>query len=368
MKIPFRDLRVKDAAMRAELLAAVEKVLVHGRLILGPEVSQFEAEVAKYCGRRYAVGVNSGTDALYLALRALGVGPGDEVITTPLSWIATLNSIVLTGATPVFVDIKPDLNINEELIEAAITPKTKAIVPVHFTGRMCGMSRIMETAARHGVPVVEDAAQAFGSRLDGRVSGGFGLVGCFSMNPMKVFCAYGEAGAIVTDDEDIALRLESLRYNGTVNKEDCRWPSLNGRLDTVQAAMMLVGLKYLQKKIDGRRRISEFYDSVLGGVVGVPPHDGSYHSYYSYTITAERRDELLEYLASRGVETKIQHPILMPYHTAYKHLGGFHIPVAENLVKKILCIPNQEDLTAEELGYVSSCILEFYNGNKRESG
>jgi dTDP-4-amino-4,6-dideoxygalactose transaminase len=360
VKIPYRDLRVKDEALRAELLSAVDKVLIHGRLILGPEVGEFEKEVAAYCGRRRAVGVNSGTDALYLALRALDIGPGDEVITTPLSWIATVNAIVLTGAAPVFVDIKPDLNINEELIETAITPRTKAIAPVHFTGRMCSMGRIMETAARHGVAVVEDAAQAFGSRLDGRAAGGFGLVGCFSMNPMKVFCSYGEAGAVVTDDEDIAGRLESLRYNGTVNKEDCRWPSLNGRLDTVQAAMMLVELKYLQRRLDGRRRVADIYDAALDGVVGTPPRDGSYHSYYSYTITAEMRDELKKYLASRGVETKIQHPILMPHHTAYRHLAGYHIPAAESLVKKILCIPNQEDLSREEVEYVAGCIRDFY--------
>ena len=363
MKIPYRDLSVKDPTLKTELLQSVDRVLSHGRTILGPEVDEFEKQVAKYCQKKYAVGVNSGTDALYLALRCLDIGHGDEVITTPLSWIATLNAISLCGATPVFVDISEDLNINASLIADAITPKTKAIVPVHFTGRMCDMAQILDVASKHGIRVIEDAAQAFGARIDGAVAGSFGTVSCFSMNPMKVFCAYGEAGAIVTDDYELCQRIKSLRYNGTVNKEDCHEPSLNGRIDTVQAAMMLVELKYLQDKIDRRRKIAEFYDKALKDVVICPGRDESYHIYYSYTIVAERRDELKKYLDSKGIETKIQHQILMPFHTAYRHLPQPLIPVAERLVKQILCIPNQEDLTAEETDYIATHINKFYGAN-----
>jgi dTDP-4-amino-4,6-dideoxygalactose transaminase len=360
MTIPYRDLTVKDESLKKELLEAVSRVLSHGRLIQGPEVETFEKEVAQYCSKRFAVGMNSGTDALYLALRSLDIGPGDEVITTPMSWIATFNAIVLCGATPVCVDIGEDLNIDPGLIEQAVTPKTRAILPVHFTGRICGMDRIMEIADKHGLYVIEDAAQAFGAHSRGRKAGSFGHVSCFSMNPMKVLCAYGEAGAVVTDDETIRDKLVSLRYAGTVNKENCIYPSLNGRMDTVQAAMLLVNMKYLEQKIDKLRAIARFYDEHLSGVVCCPVDDGTFHTYYNYTIITDKRDELKEYLALRGVETKVQHPILMPRHDAYKLRFTFDIPRADRLVQMILGIPNHENLTFEETEYIAACVREFF--------
>ena len=201
MKVPFLDLTISNPILKKELLSSIDRVFSHGRIILGPEVQQFEEKIAEYCNRKFAVGTNSGTDALYFALRSLNIGTNDEVITTPLSWIATVNAIVLTGAKPVFVDIKNDLNINPDLIEDAITDKTKAILPVHFTGNMCDMIKINDLAQRNNLIVVEDAAQAFGSKLNDKPSGSFGDIACFSMNPMKVLNAYGEAGAIVTDDK-----------------------------------------------------------------------------------------------------------------------------------------------------------------------
>lgn len=361
MNIPFLDLTVKDAALKGELLSAVDRVLSHGRIVLGPEVGRFEERIAQFCQQKFAVGVNSGTDALYLALRSLDVGPGDEIITTPMSWIATLNAIVLCGATPVFVDIREDLNINPELISEAITPRTKAILPVHYTGKMCDISRIMKIAGEHGVVVMEDAAQSFGANYNGAMAGSFGYVNCFSMNPMKVFCAYGEAGAVVTGDPEIYEKLQSLRYAGTVNREDCHYPSLNGRMDTMQAAMLLVNLEHLEHKIAQRRANAEFYSQALGEVVICPKEDpGYFNVYYTYTIIAERRDQLQEHLTSRGIETKIHHPILMPYHTAYKHLPKPNIPVAEHLVSRILSIPSHENVTMEEADYVAQCIREFY--------
>ena len=210
-RIAFRDLAVRDPELRSQLLAAVDRVLAHGRLILGPEHDQFETATASYCQRRFAVGVNSGTDALYLALRALDVGEGDEVITTPLSWIATVNAIVMTGARPIFVDIGQDLNLDPERLEAAITPRTRAIMPVHFTGQLAAMDAIMAIARQHNIWVVEDGGQAFAARHNGTPSGSFGILGCFSMNPMKVWNAFGEAGAIVGDDLHLKERLCSLR-------------------------------------------------------------------------------------------------------------------------------------------------------------
>ena len=359
-KVPYRDLSIKDSILKEELLLAVENVLSHGRIILGPEVAEFERQISSFCKRRYAVGMNSGTDALYLSLRSLDIGPGDEVITTPLSWIATLNAITLTGATPVFVDIGDDLNINADLIESAITPKTKAILPVHFTGKICDMEKIIAIAYKHKLFVVEDAAQAFGARRDGIGAGSFGNIGAFSMNPMKVLCGYGEAGAVVTDDKDIYDKLISLRYAGTINKEDCHFPSLNGRLDTIQAAMLLVNLKYLKEKIKRTQEIAQKYTRSLKDIVICPQDDGTSNVYYSYTIMTPRRDELKDYLESKGIETKIQHPILMPYHAAYKNRYQPKIPNAQRLVNQILCIPNEEILQTEQIDYVIAVIKEFF--------
>lgn len=361
MKILYRNLSVKDPKLRAELLKAVEAVLSHGRFIIGPEHERFEAEMARYCQRKFGVGVNSGSEALYLTLRALNIGPGDEVITTSLSWIATTNAIVLTGASPVFVDISEDLNINANLIEVAITLRTKAIMPVHFTGQLCDIRRIVEIGRKHHLFVVEDGAQAFGASHNGSMCGSFGDLSCFSMNPMKVYNGYGEAGVILTDDETIRDRLVTLRYSGTINKQDCHFPSLNGRLDTIQAAMLLVNLNYLEEKIEKRRSIAKVYHDRLDGFVKCPiERPGNRHIYYAYTVMAEKRDELQEFLTSKGIETQIQHPIPMPFHTAYKGRFKVNIPVCEKAVKHILCLPNQEDLTMDELDYICTCIREFY--------
>ncbi len=360
MFIPYRDLSVTDFEKKESLLKSVEQVLSHGRIILGPEVEVLERYIAEFCSARYAVGVNSGTGALYLALRCLDVGPGDEVITTPLSWIATLNAIVLTGATPVFVDISKDLNINANLIKSAVTSKTKVILPVHYTGKLCDMKQILDTAVQNDIYVVEDGAQAFGANINGQRAGSFGHINCFSMNPMKIFCAYGEAGAIVTDDETFYQKLLSLRYAGAKNKEDCYYPSINGRIDTIQAAMMLVEFQYLEKKIDRIQEIAKFYSDALKNIIICPEADESYHVYYSYTVITEARDELRTFLKTKGIETKIQHPILMPYHSAYKYLPEFEIPVAKQLVNRILCIPNHEKLTNKETEYIVCRIREFF--------
>ena len=363
IKVAFLDLRVKSDDFRKELLNSVDKVLSHGRIILGPEVEDFEARIAKYCNRKFAVGTNSGTNALYFSLRALNIGVRDEVITTPLSWIATVNAIVLAGAKPVFVDIREDLNIDPYLVEDSITKNTKAILPVHFTGKMCDMGSINEIANRHNLLLIEDAAQAFGSKFRDRPSGSFGDVSCFSMNPMKVLNAYGEAGAILTDDKSIYEKLLSLRYAGTVNKENCHYPSLNGRIDTIQSAMLIVVLKYVNEKINKRREVAKFYTKELSSIVGCPnPEESFFHSYYSYTITTEHRDELQKFLSENGIETKIQHPILMPHQKAYKGIYFPVIPRAEKLVKQILCLPAHENLSKEEQNYVVSKIRMFFDG------
>jgi dTDP-4-amino-4,6-dideoxygalactose transaminase len=359
--IPFLDLSVPDDAFRRDLLAAVDKVLRHGRIILGPEVRELEEKISGYCRTRHAVGVGSGSDALLLALKAYGIGQDDEVVTTPLSWIATTNAIVLNGASPKYADIREDLNIDPQKIEDAITERTKAIVPVHFSGQMCDMMAIKKIAQKHGLVVIEDAAQAFGSQLDNKPAGSFGNAGCFSLNPMKVLNAWGEAGMVTTDSDEVNERLVSLRYAGTVNKEDCHVPSINGRLDTIQAAMLLVNLHRLPKKLSRRQKIAARYTAELDRLVSTPVAvTNVFHSYYSYTIMTDARDELKIYLESRGIETKIQHPILMPFHSAYMESGTY--PVAEAIVKRVLCLPNHEDLSEQDQDYVISVIREFFDG------
>lgn len=360
-KIPFLDLRVESDAERKELLSAIEQVLVHGRFILGPEVAELEKRVAAFCGRTYAVGVGSGTDALFLSLRCLGIGPGDEVITTSLSWIATANAIALTGATPVFADIGDDLNIDPASVEALVTPRTKALIPVHFTGKMCNMEALLTIADHHGLAVVEDAAQSFGASLAGRMSGSFGVLAALSLNPMKVFASCGEAGMVLTDRADLYERMLALRYNGMIDRRECIMPSLNGRLDTIQAAILLHRLTRLEDVIEKRRMHAAQYNKMLSQVVDVPTeHPEERAVYYTYTIKADQRDELQVFLEERGVETQIQHPILMPNQPAYRGWTRGMWSNAERLLSRVLCLPVHEKLAPEDLRYISNAVLAFY--------
>lgn len=359
--VPYLDLTVKDPGLKAELLQAVEAVLDHGRIIAGPEHQQFEDEFATYCGRDYAIGMSSGTSALYLTMLGLDIQVGDEVITTPMTWVATTNAITLAGGVPVFVDVEEDLNINANLVEAAITSRTKAILPVHFTGQVCDMSKIMNIANKHNLLVVEDAAQAFASRFEDRPAGSFGHAACFSMNPMKTLNAYGEAGVVVTDSIELRDKLLSLRHAGVVNREDCHQPSINARLDTIQAAMLLVNMKHVLGKVEKRREHAAFYQKAFEGVVDCTQEKtGRYHTYYNFNIYLSCREELIDFLSSKGVETKIQHPLLMTQHTAYKDKLTAHIPVAEAMVKKLVSLPAHENMTVDEVKYVATCVREFY--------
>ncbi|MES9855332.1 MAG: DegT/DnrJ/EryC1/StrS family aminotransferase [Sedimenticola sp.] len=358
--VPFLDLSIHNEEQRSELIAAVDRVFMHGRLVMGPEVDEIERIVARDCRRRYAVGVGSGTDALWMAMRVLGLRPGDEVVTTSLSWIATANAIAMAGAIPVFADIRCDLNIDPESVRRLITDRTRAILVVHYTGRMCDMQALSEIAEEHNLALVEDAAQAYGASLNGRPAGSFGNLACFSMNPMKVFAACGEAGMIVTDDTEQYERLLALRYNGCVNREVCIEPSTNGRIDTLQAAILLTRHRHLAALLKRRRSNAARYDKLLQGVVDTPPIAPGEHAYYTYTIQADRRDELQDFLEKHGVETKIQHPILMPEQPAYSNRAVNESVNACCLQKRILCLPIHENLAVDEIKYVAARVCEFY--------
>lgn len=322
MKVPFLDLALRSSDELDLISNSIASVLKHGRLVMGPELEVFEKVIADHCQRKYAVGVGSGTDALYFALRALDIGAGDEVVTTSLSWIATANAIAMTGATPIFADIQEDLNICPRSIEGLINSRTKAILFVNYTGRICDYDSIKAIANKYNLKLVEDGSQSFGAEYFGKISGSLGDISAISHNPMKVYAACGEAGSILCDDIKIYERLVSLRYNGTVNRETCLEPSINGRLDTIQAAVLLARLPLLPGVLTRRRKIAEYYDSFLSSVVDTPPKfsESRKDVYYTYTIKSNSRNELKEFLDVNGIETKIQHPILMPMQPAYK--GG----------------------------------------------
>jgi dTDP-4-amino-4,6-dideoxygalactose transaminase len=362
MKIPYLDLSIKSKEKRDKLLAAVDRVLQHGRLVMGPEHQQFEEMVAQFCGTKYAVAVSSGTDALYLALRALEVGPGDEVITTPLSWVATTNAITLCGAKPVFVDLSNDLNLDLNLVEGAITKRTKAILPVHYTGRVCDMEKLSRMVSRRGVSIVEDAAQAYGASYNGVKAGAFGDLGAFSMNPMKILNGYGEAGVITTNRQELVEPLQQLRYAGVRDKVDCLTPSLNAKMDTIQAAMLLVEMEYLPAKLQRRREIANYFTAEMKDVVECPRERKSEYSvYYNYVIQSAQRDQLCSFLANKGVEVKIHYPKLIPQQQAYLSFDQPDLfPVAKRAVERIVSLPNHEHMSDAEVEIVVSAVKSFF--------
>jgi dTDP-4-amino-4,6-dideoxygalactose transaminase len=362
-RVRSANLAVTDPVLRQQLTAAFHRVLDHGMMLLGPEVEAFERRFAAACGTPLAVGVASGSSAVYMALKGLGIGPGDEVITTPMSWIATLNAVRMTGATPVFVDIGEDLNMDMALLEAAITPRTKAILVVHYTGRLCDMTALMDIAGRHRLLVVEDAAQAFGARMNGKVAGGFGDAGAFSLNPMKVLHGYGEAGAVTMHRPEVKARVESLRYLGTIDKEVCVDIDLNHKIDAIQAALLTVSLDWFEGWAARRHANARRYWERLGGLVSFPevPAKHDWRSvYFDMTVVTDRRDQLKQHLLDRGIEVKIKHPILMPDQPAHADLSKPVIPIARRLVERILTLPVHDNLLPEEVDYVCDCVEEFF--------
>ncbi len=364
-RVAFRDLRITDTALRSSLLDSVGDVLENGPILMGPRVEQFEQRMAAYCGRGSAVGVASGTCALYLALRALGIGPGDELLTSPMSWVATLNAIVMTGAQPVFVDVGEDQNINPALLVSAITQRTRAIVPVHFTGRLCDMTAIAEVAREHDLLIIEDAAQAMGTQRNTYRVGSVGDAAAFSLNPMKVFPGFGEAGAVVTDDAAIDKRLRALRYLGTERKEVCIEISLNHKMDEIQAALMLPGFDRIDDLVESRISMARRYSERLRGIVGCPsvPSVGDQSSnFFDYVIFCEDREGLRYFLHAQGIETKVKHPVLLCDHPAYPCEPRPQIPVADRLASQMISLPLHDKLRKSDIDYVCDEIRRYCNG------
>ena len=369
MKVRFFDLRVKDKKLNKELISSVKKVFSHGQVLLGPEVDQFEKKIAKMTGSKYAIGVGSGSSALYLALKSIGVKKGDEIITTPLTWIITLNAIAECGAIPVCVDIDEDFNIDPKKIVKAITKKTKAIIPVHFTGLMCKMDQINSIAKKYNLKVIEDAAQAFGAKYNGKKVGSFSDVASFSFNVMKNVGGFGEAGAVTTNNKKIFELVKMLRYTGTksdpkkIISNECYHVALNHKIDTVHAAMLLVLLKYFKKKMAKRVEIANIYNKELQSIVKCPSisSPGTSHGLYTYAIQTDHRDKLMNYLSENGIQNKIYHIPLASDAPIFKKYRRFETPVARKVLAKILSLPAHEKITSSQQAYVIEKIKIFFN-------
>ncbi|NIM99182.1 MAG: aminotransferase class V-fold PLP-dependent enzyme, partial [candidate division Zixibacteria bacterium] len=350
MNVPLLDLKRQYNSIKEELDQAVFSVLSHTRFIMGPDVKAFEEKAAEYCGSKFAVGVASGTDALLLSLRACGVGPGDEVITSTFTYFATAGAITRLGATPVFVDIDPDTyNLDPGKIENRITPQTKAIIPVHLYGQCADMDPIMEIAKKHNLKVVEDAAQAIGAKYKGKKAGTMGHFGCFSFFPSKNLGAAGDGGMITTDDEEIAELLRILRVHGAKPKYYHALVGYNSRLDTIQAAILSVKLKYLDEWTEKRREHAQVYNAAFrdSDIITPKEEDFNYHIYHQYTIAVKDRDKLRRVLKEKQIGHEIYYPVPLHLQECYRFLGYKEgdLPVAERKAKEVISLPIYPELT-----------------------
>ncbi len=369
MTVPLLDLRPQYLSIKDEIDEAVRKVVESQRFILGPEVEALENEIAQYCGCKYAVGVSSGTDALLVSLMALGISRGDEVITTPFTFFATIGSIMRVGASVVLADIEPDtFNIDSTRVERLITRKTKAIIPIHLFGQCADMDSLLKIAKESNIPIIEDAAQAIGAEFNGRRAGGMGAFGCFSFYPSKNLGAFGDAGIITCNDAEVAERLRILRNQGTEQKYNHTLLGGNFRLDAMQAAVLRVKLKYLEAWTEQRRANANYYTEhlhetgVAGREVIPPPIVHERHVFNQYVIRAQNRDGLRAFLKDNGIDTEIYYP--KPMHLQECFLNGNYkegdFPVTEESCRTTLALPIYPELLESQKRYVVSKIAEYY--------
>lgn len=361
--VPYVDLALQHQKIKDEILEAIDRILTKGDFVLGEEVERFEENLAQYCGTRFALGVNSGTDALFLVLKAHRIGQGDEVIIPPNSFLASASSVIAAGATPVYVDICPDLNIDPTLIEEKITDRTKAIMAVHLTGKPAKMAPILEIAKKYDLKVIEDSAQAIGATYQGQKVGSFGDGGCFSLHPLKTLNACGDGGAITLNDEEAYNTLKQLRNIGLKNRNESELWGYNSRLDTIQAAILNIKLKYLDEWNNKRREIAAIYTDALKDLVVVPAQEVDEEQvYHTYVIQTPYRNELQQHLTENQIGSKIHYPI--PIHMQAvamrfgKPLGSY--PVTEKCAKEILSLPIHQDLNISQVELVINTMRQFF--------
>jgi dTDP-4-amino-4,6-dideoxygalactose transaminase len=364
VKVPFNDLRAQYRTIQDELTPAINEVIASCAFIGGPAQDRFEQSFARYCGTSHAIGVASGTAALHVVFSALDIGPGDEVITTPYTFIATTEAITQTGATIKFVDCRlEDGCLDPEQLEAAIGPRTKAIVPVHIYGQPADMDPILEIGARHGIPVIEDSAQAHGAEYKGRRCGSMGRVACFSFYPGKNLGAYGDAGGVTTNDDDLATRIRLLRDHGRSTKYEHEMEGYNYRLDGIQGAILDVKLKHLDDWTEARRKIARRYDELLEGTGVTPlrPWGDVRHVYHLYVVRVPDREALLPVLRERGVGAGVHYPIPLHLQPAYRRLGlgEGSFPRSETLAREVISLPIYAEMDEAAPEYVASVLKEL---------
>lgn len=368
MKVPLLDLVAQHQTIRDEMMAAVTRVFDTQQFVMGAGVEEFERDIATYCQVKHAIGCASGSDALLLALMVLGVGEGDEVITTAYTFFATTSAITRLGARPVYVDIAyDDFNLNVERLAQAITPKTKAILPVHLYGQCARMDVIGEAARRHNLPVVEDAAQAIGADFQGQRAGTMGVIGCFSFFPSKNLGAAGDGGLLTTNDDALAAQLRMLRVHGMEPKYYHQVIGINSRLDALQAAVLRVKLQHLEDWTIARQRNAERYGQLFSAagleeVVTPKVHADCRHIFHQYTIRVPRRDELKTFLQKADIGTEVYYPVPLHLQECFAFLGHRpgDLPETERAAQECLSLPIYPELTAEQQQYVVSKIAEFY--------
>lgn len=364
-KIPYLDLPAQIRSIRKDLDAAIARTLDNCSFCLGPDVVQFEKDFAKYVGAQDSVGFNSGTSALHIALMLLGVGPGDEVITTPMTFVATSWAISYVNAKPVYVDIEDaTFNLDPKKIEAAITPKTKAIMPVHLYGQPFDLDPILQIARKHKLPLVEDAAQAHGAKYKGKVIGTFGEISCFSFYPGKNLGAAGEGGALVTNNAAFAARARSLREHGSTVRYYHDEVGFNYRMEGIQGAVLGVKLKHLAKWTSERRRVAHRYHELLASTPLQLPREASYaeSAYHLYVVRHPKRDELKKHLEANGVGCALHYPLPLHLQKCYASLGykAGDFPVAEKAARECLSLPIFPELTDQQIQRVVEVIKDFF--------
>jgi dTDP-4-amino-4,6-dideoxygalactose transaminase len=370
-QVPLLDLNAQHQTIRDEVLAEVTRVIDSQKFILGDDVKALEQDIAAYCSTKHAIGCASGSDALLLALMALGIGPGDKVITTPYTFFATVGSIVRLGATPVFADVEPDtFNLDPVRVADALAqhPEVRAIMPVHLFGACADMDPLCSLAAEKGITIIEDAAQAIGSEYDNRRAGCLGQIGCFSFFPSKNLGAFGDGGILTANDDDLAGRLRALRVHGTKKKYYHEWVGVNSRLDSLQAAVLRVKLRHLDSWTNGRQRNADLYRRYIREMdipiltPVVKPYQ-SRHIYNQFVIMGQRRNELQAFLKEQGIGTEVYYPLPMHLQACFSNLGyrAGDFPISERLANESLALPVYPELASEDIEYVCQMLKQFYS-------
>jgi dTDP-4-amino-4,6-dideoxygalactose transaminase len=382
MQVPLLDLKAQYSLIKTDVESAIAEVLQSQRFILGPKVEECEAAIARYCGCSHAIGMSSGSDALLACLMAENIGPGDEVITTPYTFFATVGAIARVGATPVFIDIDlQTYNLDADKIEAKITKQTRAIIPVHLYGQMADMDVVMSVARKYGLVIIEDAAQAIGAQYKRRSAGSIGHYGCFSFFPSKNLGAAGDGGMVVTQDSDRADKLKCLRSHGSKPKYHHKIIGGNFRLDALQAAIVTVKLKYLDQWTAARQRNAKHYSELLSDAlaslsdqnfapVTIPPVKTDRHIFNQYVIRTSRRDQLQDWLKQKKIETEIYYPVPMHLQECFSYLdhkvGAF--PESEGAANETLALPIYPELSADQINYVVDSIRDFVSADSVSLG